>query len=52
MELAEYLRRRAKQQDSQWEAELARCLDRCLAGKGHSAEELLALHDRLSSAGR
>jgi len=52
LELTDYLRRRVKQEDPLWEAELAKRLDRCLAGKGHSAEELLALHDRLSSQGR
>jgi hypothetical protein len=52
LELADYLRHRAKQDDPQWETELAKRLDRCLEGKGHSAEELLALHDRLSTEGR
>jgi hypothetical protein len=52
LELADYLRRRSKQDDPQWEAELGKRLDRCLAGKGHAAEELLALHERLSSEGR
>lgn len=49
LEVADYLRRRAKQDDPQWEAELGKRLDRCLEGKGHPAEELLALHERLSS---
>jgi hypothetical protein len=52
LELADYIWRRTKQEDLQWEAELAKRLDRCLAGKGHSAEELLALQDRLSSQSR
>lgn len=52
LELADYLRRRAKQDDPLWEAEVGKRLDRCLAGKGHPAEELLALHERLSSEGR
>jgi hypothetical protein len=52
LELADYLRRRSKQDDPQWEAELGKRLDRCLQGKGHRAEELLSLHDRLSSEGR
>jgi hypothetical protein len=52
LELADYLRRRAKQDDPQWEAELGKRLDRCLEGKGHSAEELFALHERLSSENR
>jgi hypothetical protein len=52
LELADYLRRRSKQDDPRWEAELGKRLDRCLEGKGHPAEELLALHERLSSEGR
>jgi hypothetical protein len=52
LELTDYLRRRAKQDDPQWEDQLARRLDRCLEGKGHTAEELLALHERLSADGR
>jgi hypothetical protein len=47
LELAEHLRRRSKEDDSQWETELARRLDRCLEGKGHTVQELLALHGRL-----
>ena len=35
LELADYLSRRAKQDDPQWEAELGKRLDRCLEGKGH-----------------
>jgi hypothetical protein len=52
LELADYLRRRSKHDDPQWETELARRLDRCLEGKGHTADELMALHDRLSAEGR
>jgi hypothetical protein len=52
LELADYLRRRSKQDNPQWETELAQRLDRCLEGKGHTADELLALHDRLSADGR
>ena len=33
LELADYLRRRSKQDDLQWETGLARRLDRCLEGK-------------------
>jgi len=47
LELADYLRRRTKQDKPQWEAELAQRLDRCLEGKGHTADELMALHERL-----
>ena len=49
LELAAYLRRRAKQDDPQWQAEMGRRLDGCLKGEGHSAEELHQLHDRLSN---
>ena len=52
LELADYLRSRSKRDDPQWEAELGRRLDRCLKGRGHPAEELFAMHDRLSSEGR
>lgn len=52
LELADYLRRRAKQDDPQWQAEVGRRLDACLERKGHSADELLALHDRLTRDGR
>ncbi len=52
MRLADYLRRRSKQDGSQWEAELARRLDRCLEGKGHTAYEVMVLHERLSAEGR
>ena len=52
LDLADYLRRTAKQDDPQWQAEIARRLDACLQGKGHTADELLALHDRLSNDGR
>jgi hypothetical protein len=51
LELAEYLRATAKRDDPQWQAEIARRLDRCLAGQGHPKNELLALHDKLGSAG-
>jgi hypothetical protein len=51
LELADYLRRRSKQDDPQWEAELARRLDRCLEGKGHTADELMALHERRAPIG-
>jgi DNA primase catalytic subunit len=52
LELADYLRGRSEQDDPEWEAELGRRLDRCLEGKGHTADELLALHERLSADGR
>ncbi len=52
LELAAYLRRTSKQNDPQWQAEIGRRLDASLQGKGHKAEELLALHDQLPSEGR
>ena len=48
LELTDYLRWRARKDDPEWQAELAQRVDRCMAGRGHSAEELNALHDRLS----
>ena len=52
LELAAYLRHSAKEDDPQWQDEIGRRLDRCLEGKGHTPEEMLALHDRLSAEGR
>jgi len=52
LELAEHLRWRARKDDPEWQAELAHRVDRCVAGRGHSAEELDALHDRLSREGK
>ena len=52
LELTEYLRWRTRKDDPEWQVELARRVDRCVAGRGHSAEELSALHDRLSSEGK
>jgi hypothetical protein len=52
LELADYLRRWSKQDNPRWEIELAQRLDRCLEGKGHTANELLTLHERLSGDGR
>ncbi len=52
LELAEYLRRTSKHDDPQWQAEIGFRLDACLQGKGHQAQELLALHDRLAAEGR
>ncbi len=51
LELAEYLRAIAKRDDPQWQEEISRRLDGCLAGKGHEKDELIALHDKLASAG-
>ena len=52
LELTDYLRWRTQKDDPQWQAELGRRLDRCLAGQGRPAEELQALHERLSSESR
>lgn len=52
LELVAYLRQLAKQDDPEWQAEIGRRLDRCLDGNGHRADDLLALHDRLSEAER
>ena len=52
LELAEYLRRTSKHDDPQWQVEIGRRLEACLQGKGHHAQELLALHDRLAAEGR
>jgi hypothetical protein len=52
LELAEYLRASTKRDDPGWQAEIGRRLDRCLAGQGHSAAELHALHDKLSAEGK
>ena len=48
LELAEHLRQSFRVNDPVWQAEIERRLDSCLQGKGHSGEELMALHDRLS----
>jgi hypothetical protein len=52
LELAEYLRWRSRRDDPDWQLEIGKRLDRSLSGGGHSAEELLQLHDRLSAEGR
>ena len=52
LELAEHLRQSFRANDPAWQAEIERRLDACLQGKGHSAEELMTLHDRLSADGK
>jgi len=49
LELAEYIRWRATQDDPDWRAELSRRRDRLSQSGGHSRDELLTLHDKLSS---
>jgi hypothetical protein len=46
------LRTLAKRNDPSWRAEIARRLDRCRAGGGHSAGELRQTHERLTTQGR
>jgi hypothetical protein len=50
--LAAHIRQSFRVEDTAWQAEIERRLNDCLQGKGHSAEELLALHDRLCASGR
>ena len=52
LELAEYVRWRAAQDDPVWQSEIGRRLDRSIAGKGHTRDELMSLHDRLSAEGK
>jgi len=52
LELADHLRALARRNDPSWRAEIARRLDRCRAGGGHSAGELRQAHDRLTTQGR
>ena len=52
LELAEYLRWRSRRDDPEWQAEIGKRLDRSLSRQSHSSEELIALHDRLSSEGK
>ena len=52
LELAEYLRWRSRRDDPEWQAEIGKRLDRCAAGQGHSAQELIQLHDKLAAEGR
>ena len=48
LELATYLRWRNRKDDPNWQGEIGNRLEATLAGQGHSQEELLKLHDRLS----
>jgi hypothetical protein len=52
LELAAYIRHTFRADDQSWQEEIARRLNDCLGGKGHDAEELLALHDRLRAGGQ
>ena len=52
LELAEYVRWRATQDDPDWQAELGRRRDRLAQSGGHSRDELLRLHDKLSAEGK
>ena len=48
LELSAHIRQSFRVDDPSWQIEIERRLNECLQGKGHSAEELLALHDRLA----
>lgn len=52
LELAEYVRWRATQDDPEWQAEITRRRDRLAQSGGHSRDELLRLHDKFSSEGK
>ena len=52
LELAEYVRWRATQDDPDWQVELGRRRDRLAQSGGHSRDELLRLHDKLSAEGK
>jgi hypothetical protein len=52
LELAAHIRQGFRVDDPSWQAEIERRLGDYLQGKGHSAEDLLALHDRLRASGR
>jgi len=52
LELAEYVRLRATQDDPEWQAEIGRRRDRTSQYGGHSREELLRLHDKFSAEGK
>jgi hypothetical protein len=47
LELSAHIRQSFRVNDASWQAEVERRLTECLQGRGHGAEELLALHDRL-----
>ena len=49
LELAEYLRWRSRKDDPEWQEEVGRRLNSCLSGRGRTAEELQALHDKLTA---
>ncbi len=52
LEVAEYLRWLSRKDDPEWQQEIGKRLDRCLSGDGHSEEELLRLHEKLSAEGK
>ena len=52
LELAEYIRQSSRIDDPSWQAEIGGRLDFCLAGKGHSKDELQILHNRLVAQGK
>lgn len=52
LELAEYVRWRATRDDPEWQAELSERRDRLTKSGGHSRDELVRLHDKLSADGK
>ena len=52
LDLAAHIRQSFRVDDPSWQAEIERRLNDCLQGKGHSEEELAALHDRLCASGQ
>jgi hypothetical protein len=50
LELADYLRHCSKQEDPQWEAELANVWTGVWRAEATRRKKLLSLHERLSSA--
>ncbi|MCI0748105.1 MAG: hypothetical protein L0Y58_22090 [Verrucomicrobia subdivision 3 bacterium] len=52
LDLAAYLHWRTRRDDPEWQNELARRLDRSIAGHGHSEQVLREVHDRLDREGK
>ena len=52
LELAEYVRWRTTQDDPEWQAEIRRRRERLSQSGGHTRDDLLRLHDKLSSEGK
>ncbi len=52
LDLVTHIRHSFRADDPSWQDEIARRLNDCLRGKGHGAENLLSLHDRLCVSGQ